>query len=150
MTGIEMRAATPDDIPIIVAMLADDVLGSARESLDDLTPYKEAFRRLEKDPNQWLTVAVREGTVIGTLQLTIIPGLSRRGSIRSVIEGVRVHSSARGEGVGEQMIMWAIEESRKQGCQVVQLTSDKARPGAHRFYKRLGFTDSHIGFKLQL
>lgn len=150
VTDIEMRAAAADDLPAIVAMLADDVLGSARESPDDLTPYREAFGKLEKDPNQLLMVAVRDGAVVGTLQLTIIPGLSRRGSIRSVIEGVRVHGSARGGGIGEQMMVWAIEESRRQGCHLVQLTSDKARPDAHRFYERLGFTDSHIGFKLQL
>lgn len=150
MTYIEIRSAVTSDIPAIVGMLADDELGASRESPDDLTPYQVAFVRLEKDPNQFLMVAVRNGTVIGTLQLTIIPGLSRRGSTRAVIEGVRVHSSARGEGIGEQMIRWAIEESGRQGCQLVQLTSDKTRPEAHRFYERLGFTDSHIGFKLQL
>lgn len=145
-----MRAAVRGDLPAIVAMLADDELGAARESPDDLTPYTEAFGRLEQDPNQFLMVADRDGTVIGTLQLTIIPGLSRRGSTRALIEGVRVHGSARGEGTGEQMMTWAIADARRQGCHLVQLTSDKARPGAHRFYQRLGFTDSHIGFKLSL
>ena len=150
MTYIEIRSAVTSDIPAIVGMLADDKLGASRESPHDLTPYQVAFARLEKDPNQFLMVAVRNGTVIGTFQLTVIPGLSRRGSIRAVIEGIRVHSSARGEGIGEQMIRWAIEESRRQGCQLVQLTSDKTRPEAHRFYERLGFVDSHVGFKLQL
>lgn len=88
--------------------------------------------------------------VVGTHQLTVIPGLSRRGSTRSVIEGVRVHSSERGQGVGRQLIEWAIEESRRQDCRLVQLTCDAARPDAHRFYERLGFVGSHIGFKFQL
>jgi GNAT superfamily N-acetyltransferase len=150
MTDIEIRTAVPGDLPAIVTMLADDELGATRESPDDLTVYHAAFERLRNDPNQLLMVAVRDDTVIGTLQLTIIPGLSRRGSTRSLIEGVRVHSSARGAGIGEQMIRWAVEESGRQGCQLVQLTSDKARPEAHRFYERLGFTGSHIGFKLQI
>lgn len=150
VADIEMRTAVPDDIAVIVAMLADDSMGAGRESPDDLTPYREAFTRLEKDPNQLLMVAVRDGSVVGTLQLTIIPGLSRRGTIRSVIEAVRVHQSARSGGIGRQMIDWAIAESRRRGCRLVQLTSDKARPDAHRFYERLGFTPSHIGFKLQL
>lgn len=145
-----MRPAGAEDLPAIVAMLADDELGATRESPDDLAPYQAAFGRLRKDPNQFVMVAVRDDRVIGTLQLTVIPGLSRRGSTRSVIEGVRVHNSARGEGIGEQMIRWAVEESARQGCQLVQLTSDKARPDAHRFYERLGFTGSHVGFKLQL
>lgn len=95
-------------------------------------------------------VADRDGEVVGTLQLTIIPGLSRKGSTRSLIEGVRVHASERGNGLGARMIEWAIEESRRQGCALVQLTSDATRTDAHRFYERLGFTGSHVGFKLQL
>lgn len=150
MTDIEIRTAGPGDLPAIVNMLADDRLGAMRESPDDLAVYHAVFERLRNDPNQFVMVAVRDNTVIGTLQLTIIPGLSRQGSTRALIEGVRVHSSARGEGIGEQMIRWAVEESGRQGCQLVQLTSDKARPEAHRFYERLGFTGSHIGFKLRL
>jgi GNAT superfamily N-acetyltransferase len=150
MTEIAMRPAVAADLPVIVRMLADDELGAARESPDDLRPYQAAFERLQRDPNQVVMVAVRDDTVVGTLQLTIIAGLSRRGSTRSVIEAVRVHSSARGHGIGEQMIRWAVQESGRQGCQLVQLTSDRARPQAHRFYERLGFTGSHIGFKLQL
>ncbi len=145
-----MRPATPDDIPAIVAMLADDALGSQRESPDDLTPYLAALERLSSDPNQHVVVAAREGRVVGTLQLTIIPGLSRRGATRSIIEGVRIHADERGSGLGTRLIEWAIDESRRQNCQLVQLTSDNTRTDAHRFYERLGFTASHVGFKLPL
>ncbi|MFF7377776.1 GNAT family N-acetyltransferase [Streptomyces massasporeus] len=150
MGDLEIRAAVADDVPAIVAMLADDPLGAQRESPDDLAPYLSALERLSADPNQRLVVAVREGRVVGTLQLTIVPGLSRRGATRSIVEGVRIHADERGSGLGTELIEWAIEESRDQGCHLVQLTSDKTRADAHRFYERLGFTASHTGFKLQL
>lgn len=150
MGDLEIRPAVADDIPVIVEMLADDPLGSTRESPDDLTPYLAAFERLATDPNQHQAVAVREGRVVGTLQLTIVPGLSRKGALRSIIEGVRIHADERGSGLGTRFIEWAVEESRRQGCQLVQLTSDATRTDARRFYERLGFTASHVGFKLQL
>ncbi|MFJ8446672.1 GNAT family N-acetyltransferase [[Kitasatospora] papulosa] len=150
MSDLDIRPAALADIPAVVAMLADDPLGAQRESPDDLAPYRSAFRRMCDDPNQHLVVAVREGRVVGNLQLTVIPGLSRRGATRSVIEGVRVHADERGSGLGTQLIQWAVDESRRQGCQLVQLTSDNARTDAHRFYERLGFTASHVGFKLAL
>ncbi|MFJ9894074.1 GNAT family N-acetyltransferase [Streptomyces sp. NPDC091280] len=150
MGDLEIRAAISEDVPAIVGMLADDPLGSQRESPDDLTPYLAALERLTADPHQHLVVAVREGRVVGTLQLTVIPGLSRRGATRSVIEAVRVHADERGSGLGTRLIEWAIAESRRQGCQLVQLTSDATRTDAHRFYERLGFTASHVGFKLPL
>ncbi|WP_030806097.1 GNAT family N-acetyltransferase [Streptomyces sp. NRRL F-2799] len=150
MTDLAIRPAAPDDIPAIVAMLADDPLGAQRESPDDLTPYLAAFKRLDTDPNQHLVVAVRDGRVIGTLQLTIIPGLSRKGATRSLIEAVRVHADERGSGLGSELIQWAVDTSRRLGCHLVQLTSDKTRTDAHRFYERLGFTASHQGFKLSL
>ncbi|MET7853870.1 GNAT family N-acetyltransferase [Streptomyces avermitilis] len=150
MGDLEIRPAVAGDIPAIVAMLADDPLGAQRESPDDLAPYLTALERLAKDPNQHLVVAVREDRVIGTLQLTIIPGLSRRGSTRSIIEGVRVHADERGSGLGTRLIEWAIDESRRQDCRLVQLTSDATRTAAHRFYERLGFEASHVGFKLPL
>ncbi|KDR62677.1 GNAT family acetyltransferase [Streptomyces wadayamensis] len=134
----------------IVAMLADDPLGATRESPDDLTPYLAAHTRLAADPNQHLVVAERAGKVVGTLQLTLIPGLSRRAATRSLIEGVRVHADERGSGLGTLLIEWAVETSRAEGCQLVQLTSDATREDAHRFYERLGFVASHVGFKLQL
>ncbi|GKQ38647.1 GNAT family N-acetyltransferase [Streptomyces sp. A012304] len=150
MGDLEIRAAVTGDLPAIVAMLADDPLGAQRESPDDLSPYRTALERLSADPNQRLVVAVREGRVVGTLQLTIVPGLSRRGATRSIIEGVRVHADERGSGLGTRFIEWAIEESRRENCQLVQLTSDNSRTDAHRFYERLGFVASHVGFKLQL
>jgi GNAT superfamily N-acetyltransferase len=150
MGDLEIRDVVADDVPAIVGMLADDPLGALRESPDDLAPYLTALERLSADPNQRLVVAVREGRVVGTLQLTIVPGLSRRGATRSIIEGVRIHAAERGSGLGTRLIEWAIDESRQQGCQLVQLTSDHTRADAHRFYERLGFTASHVGFKLQL
>jgi len=150
MGDLEIRPATTDDVSAIVAMLADDPLGAQRESPDDLAPYLAALERLLPDPNQHLVVATREGRVVGTLQLTVIPGLSRRGATRSIIEGVRVHTDERGSGLGTRLIQWAIDESRRQNCQLVQLTSDTTRTDAHRFYERLGFTASHVGFKLPL
>ncbi|MEU2333075.1 GNAT family N-acetyltransferase [Streptomyces sp. NPDC006654] len=150
MEDLDIRAAVADDVPAVVGMLADDPLGAERESPDDLAPYLRALERLNADPNQQLVVAVREGRVVGTLQLTVIPGLSRRGATRSIIEGVRVHADERGSGLGTRFIEWAIDESRRQGCRLVQLTSDSSRTDAHRFYERLGFTASHVGFKLEI
>lgn len=112
MGDLEIRRATGDDLPAIVAMLADDPLGAKRESPDDMTPYRAALERLEADPNQHLVVAVRDGRVIGTLQLTIVPGLSHRGATRALIEAVRIHADERGSGLGAQLIEWAIETSR--------------------------------------
>ncbi|MGW5273196.1 N-acetyltransferase family protein [Streptomyces sp. NPDC004044] len=150
MSDLDIRPAALTDIPAVVAMLADDPLGAQRESPDDLTPYRAAFQRLADDPNQHVVVAVRDGAVVGSLQLTVIPGLSRRGSTRSIIEGVRVHADERGSGLGTRLIQWAVDESRRQDCQLVQLTSDATRTDAHRFYERLGFIASHVGFKLAL
>ncbi|MFD4131668.1 GNAT family N-acetyltransferase [Streptomyces goshikiensis] len=147
---LSIRPATEDDLPAIVAMLADDPLGATRESPDDLTPYAAALKRLVEDPHQHVVVAVRGDRVVGTLQLTIVPGLSRKGATRSIIEGVRVHADERGSGLGTQFVEWAVDQSRRENCQLVQLTSDVTRTDAHRFYERLGFTASHVGFKLQL
>ncbi|MFM9368974.1 GNAT family N-acetyltransferase [Streptomyces sp. Da 82-17] len=150
MGDLAIRPATAADLPAIVAMLADDPLGARRESPDDLAPYERALARLVDDPNQHVVVALREERVVGTLQLTVIPGLSRRGATRSIIEGVRIHADERGSGLGTQLIEWAVDESRRQDCQLVQLTSDATRVDAHRFYERLGFEASHVGFKLSL
>ncbi|MEU6505868.1 GNAT family N-acetyltransferase [Streptomyces sp. NPDC046942] len=150
MGDLEIRHATADDLPSIVAMLADDPLGAQRESPHDLTPYRAALERLTADSNQHLVVAVREDRVIGTLQLTIIPGLSHKGATRALIEAVRIHADERGSGLGGLLIQWAIDTSRQLGCVMVQLTSDKTRTDAHRFYARLGFNASHEGFKLKL
>ncbi|MCF3178391.1 GNAT family N-acetyltransferase [Streptomyces polychromogenes] len=149
-SGLTIRPATEADLPAIVAMLADDPLGATRESPDDLAPYARALNRLTEDPHQHVVVAVRGERVVGTLQLTFVPGLSRRGSTRSIIEGVRIHADERGSGLGTRFIEWAVDRSREENCQLVQLTSDVSRTDAHRFYERLGFTPSHVGFKLQL
>jgi GNAT superfamily N-acetyltransferase len=150
MSGIEIRRAVRTDISAIVDLLADDELGAARESPDDLAPYQAGFPGLDNDPNQYLMVAVSGDAIVGTFQLTLIPGLARCGATRAVIEAVRVHHSARRAGIGEQMIRWAVAESGRRGCSLVQLTSDKTRADAHRFYERLGFVPSHIGFKLPI
>lgn len=150
MTDVLIRRATATDVPGIVAMLVDDEIGAGRESPDDLTPYQAAFTAIDADPNQLLVVADRNGELIGTLQLTIIPGLSRQGATRGQVEGVRVASSARGTGLGTTLMQWSIEEARARGCTILQLTSDKARHDAHRFYLQLGFAQTHEGFKLQL
>ena len=135
-------------MPAIVAMLADDALGATRESPDDLTPYRKAFQDIDADPNQFLAVADRDGEVVGTLQLTYLPGLSRKGGTRAQIEAVRVRATERGTGLGSQLITWAVDQARERGCILVQLTTDTARTDAHRFYEQLGFTASHLGFKL--
>ena len=151
MTDVVIRRATLDDLPAVIAMLADDPLGATRESPADLTPYQQAFEAIDADPNQVLVVADRNGEAIGTLQLTIIPGLSRQGASRGLVEAVRVAASARSTGLGTTLMEWSIEEARARGCVMVQLTSDKTRTDAHRFYTdRLGFTNSHEGFKLAL
>lgn len=150
MSDLEIRRATAADVPALVAMLADDPLGAARETPDDIAPYEHAFARIDADPGQWLAVAERDGHVVGTLQLTLIPGLSRRGATRALIEAVRVHRDERGSGLGTRLFEWAVEEARRQGCAVVQLTSDATRTDAHRFYERLGFAASHVGFKRML
>ena len=152
MTHMTFRRAQPDDLPAIVVLLANDVLGQQRE--DASSPpnrkYVDAFQAILADPNQLQVVATLHDEVIGTLQLTFIPGLARTGAWRGQIEAVRIAETHRGSGVGQQMFEWAIEQCRARGCNLVQLTTDKARPDAHRFYERLGFVGSHIGYKLTL
>ena len=150
MGDLEIRVATVGDVPAIVAMLADDPLGAAREGDPGDIAYQSAFLEIAADPQQKLVVGVLGAEVVATLQLTIIPGLSRKGSKRALIEAVRVRSDQRGGGLGRRMIGWAIDEARSKGCVVVQLTSDKSRVDAHRFYESLGFESSHLGMKLAL
>jgi len=150
MADYTIRRAVADDVAAIVALLADDQLGASRETPDDLTPYRRAFAVIDADPREELVVAERAGEVVGTLQLTLLPGLSRRGATRAQIEGVRVASSERGSGLGTELIAWAVAEATRRGCHLVQLTSDASRTDAHRFYERLGFVPSHIGFKRTL
>jgi GNAT superfamily N-acetyltransferase len=147
---ITIRRATATDIDPIVAMLADDPLGATREKPGD-PAYLEAFEVIDSDPHQYLAVAVTDADeVVGTLQLTFTSGLSRLGMTRATVEAVRVRSDQRGNHLGEQLLRWAIEESRARGCGLVQLTTDASRVDAHRFYERLGFTASHVGMKLPL
>lgn len=147
---LKVRAARRDDVAEIVAMLADDALGATRETPGEPERYLAAFEVIDADPHQFLAVAVRDGEVVGTFQLTFIAGLSRRGAVRAQLEAVRVHSSARGSGLGRQLIGWAIAEARRRGAVLIQLTSDASRTDAHRFYEGLGFEASHTGFKLAL
>jgi GNAT superfamily N-acetyltransferase len=145
-----IREAGRDDVEAIVHMLADDQLGTTRDDPGDLVPYLRAFDAIDADPNQLLVVVVSDGESVGTLQLTIIPGLARRGALRGQVEAVRIRADHRGSGLGAELLRWAIEESRRRGCALVQLTSDTSRTQAHRFYERLGFEPSHTGFKLKL
>ncbi|GAB5468752.1 MAG: GNAT family N-acetyltransferase [Rhodospirillales bacterium] len=146
------RQARRADLPAIVALLADDGLGRGRD--DPALPldpaYDRAFEGLAADPNQLQLVVELEGEVAGIMQLTFIPGLSRKGALRCQIEAVRVAAAQRGGGLGRRMFDWAIAESRARGCALVQLTSDRTRDDAHRFYERLGFVASHVGYKLSL
>ncbi|WP_241901508.1 GNAT family N-acetyltransferase [Nocardioides houyundeii] len=142
--------AGADDVPAIADLLADDVLGAARES-DDLAPYEDAFLEIDADPHQFLAVIRSEGgAIVGTMQLTTVPGLARGGAKRLLIEGVRLGSSVRGGGLGTTLLEWAHEYGRREGAVLAQLTSDKSRTDAHRFYERLGYAATHEGFKLTL
>ncbi|MBU3063549.1 GNAT family N-acetyltransferase [Nocardia sp. NEAU-G5] len=150
MDEIIFRRATAADLPEIVTMLADDPLGSARESVSDLEPYESAFRDIDSDGKQLLLVAEQAGRVVGTAQVSFLAGLSRRGAMRGQIEAVRVASGARGSGLGTRLIEECVRRAHERGCVLVQLTSDASRTEAHRFYERLGFEPTHIGFKRPL
>jgi GNAT superfamily N-acetyltransferase len=151
-TMITFRRAQASDLPDIVAMLADDPLGAGREdaSLPLSQGYIDAFKAVDADPNQLLAVAVDGGEVVGTLQMTFLAGLSRKGAWRGQIEAVRVAGHRRSGGIGRQMFEWGIAECRARGCSLVQLTTDKGRADAHRFYENLGFSGSHLGYKKTL
>jgi GNAT superfamily N-acetyltransferase len=149
--AVELRRATVEDLPQLVALLADDPLGETREAPDgDLAPYRRAFDLVDADPAHLLVAAVEAGAVVGTLQLTVLPGLARGGALRGQIEAVRVAAGHRSRGLGAAMVGWAVDEARRRGCRLVQLTTDKARTDAHRFYEGLGFMASHEGLKLPL
>ena len=152
MDDVSFRDATLADLPAIIALLAEDTLGEQREdpSLPLDPGYAAAFAAIKSDPGQRLIVAVLDGRVVGTMQLSTIPGIAFRGAWRGQIEAVRIAGDLRGRGLGEQLIAHAVEQFRAGGCKFVQLTSHKSRDGAHRFYERLGWTRSHDGFKLSL
>jgi GNAT superfamily N-acetyltransferase len=145
-----LRPATRDDLPAVVALLAADQLATPPEATDDLAPYVQAFQAIDRDPAHLLLVGEIDGEVIATMQVSFLPGLARRGAWRAEIEGVRVHTAHRGHGIGAAMIRWAVQEAGRRGCTLVQLTTNKQRTDAHRFYARLGFAKSHEGFKLAL
>ncbi|WP_425098471.1 N-acetyltransferase family protein [Tropicibacter sp. S64] len=149
---LHIRTARPADLGAILTLLADDDLGRTRDDPDGAADpaYFAAFAAIAADPNQQLLVAERDGAVVGTFQLSFIPGLSHHGSWRAQIEAVRVARTLRGQGLGRQMILWAIDAARARGCTLVQLTSSNSRTAAHRFYAGLGFTQSHAGFKRAL
>jgi ribosomal protein S18 acetylase RimI-like enzyme len=148
---IIIRCARRDDVGVIVAMLADDPLGSGRERLEDPLPpsYFRAFDALEQDSHIRLVVAEDGGAVVGCLQLCILPGLSSQGASRGLIEDVRVATHCRSRGIGEQLVQWAVAEARGKGCKMVELFTHKTRVDAQRFYLRLGFQPSHVGMTLR-
>jgi ribosomal protein S18 acetylase RimI-like enzyme len=152
MPSIEFRTATVADLPAIVRLLADDALGATRERDADPLPgeYTRAFAAMQAQGGNDVLLALTDGAIVGCLQLTIVPGLSRFGAIRGQIEGVRVVSTHRGQRIGEAMIRHAIQRCRDAGCSLVQLTSDVTRVDARRFYERLGFEATHVGMKLKL
>jgi GNAT superfamily N-acetyltransferase len=155
MSTLLFRDATPDDIPAILTLShAGDARGADTPPLDPATltdpRYRTAFDDIAADPNHRLIVAERDRQVIGTLQISIIPGLPRFGARRGLLENVHIRADQRGNGLGSEMVTWAIEECRSAGCTIVQLTSNKVRTDAHRFYRKLGFEASHEGFKLYL
>lgn len=147
-----VREARRDDVAAIVAMLADDPLGRSRDGPADPLPqaYLDAFGRMEAQDGNLLLVAAAGHAVVGCLQLTLIAGLSRRGMMRGQIEAVRVAAATRGQGIGALLMKEAISRCRAAGCGLVQLTTDRRRSDAHRFYERLGFVASHLGMKLAL
>lgn len=147
-----VRRARRDDVGAIVAMLADDPLGRARERLEAPLPesYFLAFERLDADPNIQLVVAQEEGgAVVGCLQFCILPGLSSQGASRGLIEDVRVASHCRSRGIGEQLVQWALAEARAKSCKLVELLTHHTRVDAQRFYERLGFARSHVGMTIR-
>jgi GNAT superfamily N-acetyltransferase len=150
---VDVRRAVIGDVPAIVDLLAADQLGVTRDgiaSAADLAAYQAAFRAIDRDPAQLLIVAQSGPGIVATMQLSFLPGLARRGALRAQIEAVRVAAPYRSRGLGAALFTWAIGESRRRGCALVQLTTDKSRTSAHRFYERLGFAATHEGMKLFL
>jgi ribosomal protein S18 acetylase RimI-like enzyme len=149
---LHFRQAVERDVDRIVEMLADDVLGSKRERYEHPLPesYIQAFKAIDSDPNNELVVACDGEKIVGVQQITFTPYLTHQGGWRATIEGVRTSTSVRGEGVGTKLIQWAIGRAEERGCHLIQLTTDKQRPDALRFYERLGFQATHEGLKLKL
>lgn len=149
--SVSIRPARREDVPAIVAMLADDHLGRTRERVEDPLPavYYKAFERVERDQNLTPVVAESEGRVVGCLQLAVLAGISSQGGIRGLLEDVRVATDCRSRGIGEQLVQWAIAEAKARGCNLVELLTHSSRADAQRFYKRLGFVLSHAGMTVR-
>ncbi len=149
---LTFRKATESDLLAIIQMLADDTLGSARESVDSRVSevYIKAFEKITADTNQELTVVEMNGELVATFHLTFIQYLTHQGGLRAQIEAVRTHSGYRGRGIGKEVFDYAIKRAKDKGCRMIQLTSDKQRPDAIRFYGSLGFKATHEGMKLKL
>ncbi|XTZ16431.1 N-acetyltransferase family protein [Micromonospora echinospora] len=150
MSDLVFRTAVRADLPAVVALLADDVLGRSREATVVDEAYERAFADISADPRNHLVVAEQDGEVVGCLQVTYIPGLGRHGAERALVESVRVRADRRGAGIGRALMTWVVDRARERGCALVQLTTDKRRADAHRFYVGLGFVASHEGMKLPL
>jgi GNAT superfamily N-acetyltransferase len=150
--SLTYRKAVEADLPFIVKLLSDDAVRATDDRPDEpFHPrYVAALRELEIDPNQMMMLAMLGDETVGTIQLTFIPGISGLGTKRCLLEAVHIAPTHRSKGLGSQMIQWAIEQARQRGCGMVQLTSNKKRLDAHRFYERLGFLKSHEGFKYYL
>ena len=150
--SLKFRQATQSDLSEIVRMLADDFLGQTRERYENPLPesYLKAFAEIEADNNNELIVAENDGEVIGTLQITFTPSISFQGGKRATVESVRVDEKYRGQGIGKEMMKWAIERAKQENCISMQLTTNLERTDAHRFYENLGFKGSHLGMKLKL
>jgi GNAT superfamily N-acetyltransferase len=150
--NLRYRLATENDLPEIVRMLVDDALGTTREKIGDTVPdsYLSAFRKIEADPNQELTMVEMNGEIVASFQLTFIQYLTYQGGLRAQMEAVRTRSDHRGKGIGTKVFEYAIQRARERGCHLLQLTTDKKRPDAIRFYESLGFIASHEGMKLKI
>jgi GNAT superfamily N-acetyltransferase len=151
MGDVTFRQARAEDLDAIVALLTDDPLGATRESGEgSADAYARAFAEIEADPNNFVIVADDNGEVVGTFQITFIPNISFEGGRRALVEAVRIADSHQGTGLGRAMMAHAADLARERDCKIVQLTSNKQRPGAIAFYEKIGFEPSHIGFKLHL
>ena len=150
--SLSFRKAEHSDLPQLVRLLADDPLGSKRERFETPLPasYREAFDAIATDPNNEVIVACLGGRIVGMLQITFIPYLTYQGGWRALIEGVRIDAGVRSLGLGKALLQWAIDRARERRCHMVQLTTDKTRPEAQRFYETLGFEATHEGMKLHL
>lgn len=150
--NLKFRQAVREDLPEIVRMLADDFLGATRERFENPLPesYVKAFEEINADKNNELIVAEMDGAIVGSLQITFTPSISFQGGRRATVESVRVDEKYRGQGIGRELMLRAIERARETGCVAMQLTTNAERAEAHRFYENLGFKGTHLGMKLYL